>query len=133
MMPAAIRYEISIAYGLGKPLILFREKGVRFDGFVLNYGTHLTFDRSAIYSPMSIERLVSAIHEFRVFLENTTELSLALRTPPAAPVAENSSKAPAKSYTRSTKIFGETSGIAPDPHLCFVLMPFTATLQPVYE
>lgn len=64
-MPSAVRDEISIAYGLGRPLLLFREEGVRFDGFLTNYGSHLTFDRKEIYKPDFIQKLVKAVSGFR--------------------------------------------------------------------
>lgn len=65
IMPSAVREEISIAYGLGKPILVIGEEGVRFDGFMNNYGTRLPFSRDNLMSPSFIENLVLSIFTFR--------------------------------------------------------------------
>lgn len=65
IMPAAVREEISIAFGLGKPILVIGEQGVRFDGFMNNYGTRLPFSRDELMHPAFIEKLVFSIYTFR--------------------------------------------------------------------
>ena len=65
IMPAAVREEISIAFGLGKPILIIGEEGVRFDGFLNNYGTRLPFSRDGLMNPAFIEKLVFSIYTFR--------------------------------------------------------------------
>jgi hypothetical protein len=68
-MPDAVHDEISIAFGLGKPVLLLAENGVKLDGFLSSYGTFLPFDRDNINSPDMIGKVVASIHDF------TTELA----------------------------------------------------------
>lgn len=65
IMPSAVREEIAIAYGLGKPILIIGEDGVRFDGFMVNYGTRLPFKRDELTHPSFIEKLVFSIYTFR--------------------------------------------------------------------
>jgi hypothetical protein len=65
IMPAAVREEIAIAYGLKKPILIIGEAGVRFDGFMDNYGTRLVFTRSELSNTTFIKRLVASIHTFK--------------------------------------------------------------------
>lgn len=50
IMPAAVREEISIAYGLSKPILIVGEAGVRFDGFM---------NKSRRLNPLTKEQLPS--------------------------------------------------------------------------
>jgi hypothetical protein len=65
IMPAAVREEIAIAYGLGKPILIVGESGVRFDGFMNNYCTRLPFVREDMTRPAFIEKLVHTLFTFR--------------------------------------------------------------------
>ena len=65
IMPAAVREEISIAYGLCKRILILGENGVRFDGFMNNYCTRLPFMREDLTRPAFIEKLVNTIFTFR--------------------------------------------------------------------
>lgn len=65
IMPSAVREEISIAFGIGKPILIIGEDGVRYDGFMNNYGTRLTFSRDRLTSAEFIERLVYSVCKFR--------------------------------------------------------------------
>ncbi len=47
-MPASVHDEISMAYALNKPVLLIKEKGVRCDGFLNHYGTHISFSRDKL-------------------------------------------------------------------------------------
>lgn len=76
-MPAAVREEVSIAYALGKRILIFAEMGVRLDGFMNNYATYMVFDRGALDRPETLEQALSSIRSFRVRAE--TELSDAAR------------------------------------------------------
>jgi hypothetical protein len=60
-MPPAVHDEISIAYGLKKPLLLLREEGVAFEGFLNNYSTFLEFTRGGLTEPAFVAKLVSAL------------------------------------------------------------------------
>ena len=64
-MPAAVREEISIGFGLEKPILILAEEGVRCDGFMNNYGTRLAFDRETITTPQLLERLVFSLATFK--------------------------------------------------------------------
>jgi hypothetical protein len=68
VMPSAVREEVSMAYALGKPILLIRESGVQFDGFMNNYGTHLTFSRDSAWTTEFIEKLVASIHTLKMDL-----------------------------------------------------------------
>jgi len=65
IMPAAVREEISMAYGLGKRILIVGENGVRFDGFMNTYCTRLPFTRADLARPAFIEKLVDTIFTFR--------------------------------------------------------------------
>lgn len=65
IMPSAVREEISIAYGLGKRILIIGEEGVRFDGFMSNYGTRLPFSREVLTQPTFIQKLVFSVYTFR--------------------------------------------------------------------
>ncbi len=74
-MPAAVREEISIAFGMGKHLLILGEEGVRFDGFMNNYGTRLPFERKNLSAPQFIEKLVFSLYSFKQELADATDLS----------------------------------------------------------
>jgi hypothetical protein len=61
-MPESVQDELSIAYGLDIPVLMFVEKDVYLEGFKSNYGTYLTFDRKELYNPEFLEKVVTAIH-----------------------------------------------------------------------
>jgi hypothetical protein len=63
-MPSAVHDEISIAFGLNKPVLLLAESEVTLDGFMLNYGTHVRFDRHELTSPAVLSVLVGSIYDF---------------------------------------------------------------------
>jgi hypothetical protein len=65
IMPAAVREEIAIAYGIGTPILILGETGVRFDGFMDNYCTRLPFMREELTRPAFIEKLVHTLFTFR--------------------------------------------------------------------
>lgn len=71
IMPSAVSDEISIAFGLGKPILIIGENGVRFDGFMNNYATRLPFSRDQLSEPAFVEKLVSSIYRFRLGLTST--------------------------------------------------------------
>jgi hypothetical protein len=66
-MPSAVREEIAFAFALGKPILILGEEGVRFDGFMNNYGTRLMFDRADLYKPELLRKLVFSL---RIFKQN---------------------------------------------------------------
>lgn len=71
-MPAAVREEIAIAFALHKPVLLLFEDGVRIDGFMNNYGTHVTFRRDEVRDTGVLQTLVKSIFTFRAELQGTT-------------------------------------------------------------
>jgi hypothetical protein len=73
-MPASVRDEIGIAYGLQKPLLLIAEKGVRMDGFMQNYGTYLCFTKEMSRDAGFIEQLTASLHKLKVQLTPAHEL-----------------------------------------------------------
>lgn len=75
-MPSAVREEISMAFGLGKPILLLTEEGVVLDGFMNNYGTHLTFNRNNLADPGFLESAIGSIHSLRKEITVPADLSL---------------------------------------------------------
>lgn len=65
-MPEAVSNEISIAYSFDKPLLVLKEHNVRTDGFLSNYGTHLSFDRDKLYSTDFLRKAVASIHNIKM-------------------------------------------------------------------
>ncbi len=65
IMPAAVRDEIGIAHGLGKPIVIIGETDVEFDGFMNTYCTRLPFVRADLTRPAFIQKLVDTIFAFR--------------------------------------------------------------------
>ena len=60
-MPPAVHDEISMAYAMDKPMLLFKEDGVTFKGFLSNYGTHVTFSRNALQNPEFLRKVIASI------------------------------------------------------------------------
>lgn len=73
-MPPAVHDEISMAYALNKPMLLFVENGVALDGFIGNYGTHLIFDRNDLFSSQHIENLLKSIHTLKMEAIDTYDI-----------------------------------------------------------
>ena len=65
-MPDAVHDEISMAFALGKPMLIIKEDGVEQRGFLNNYSSHLTFDRKSIRSNELLKSLISSIHQLKV-------------------------------------------------------------------
>lgn len=75
LMPASVRDEIGIAFGLKKPLLLIVEEGVLVDGFLSNYGTFLRYAKGA-HDVSFIEKLTASLHNLKRSITPTTELSV---------------------------------------------------------
>lgn len=75
-MPSAVREEISMAFGLDKPILLLTEEGVVLDGFMNNYGTHLTFNRNNLAAPSFLEIAIGSIHSLIMEITAPADLSL---------------------------------------------------------
>lgn len=73
-MPSAVHDEISIAFGLDTPLLMFVEDGVVLDGFIHNYGTHLRFDKDKLYTSEFIEKAIAGVHGFKMDILSPHEL-----------------------------------------------------------
>lgn len=66
LMPEAVEEEMSMAFALKKPILLFVEKGVDISqGFKQNYGTYLEFDRSKLYDLSFLEKVIRSIHNLK--------------------------------------------------------------------
>jgi len=65
-MPQAIHDEISMAYAMDKPMLLFKEEGVIANGFIDNYGTHMNFFRDKLYDHELMRSFISSIHSIKV-------------------------------------------------------------------
>ncbi|MGV7225258.1 MAG: hypothetical protein ACQ9MH_27555 [Nitrospinales bacterium] len=68
LMPSAVHDEISFSYGMDLPVLMFVEEGVQIEGFKSNYGTYLNFNRSKLYEPESLKKIVSSLHSFKLEL-----------------------------------------------------------------
>lgn len=66
VMPEAVHDEIAIAYALKKPLLVLREDGVLFKGFLNSYSTHLTFKRDSLSESQALEKTVQSIHSHKM-------------------------------------------------------------------
>ena len=62
---SAVQAEISIAFGIGKPILIICEKGVKYDGFTDNNTTRLPFSRDELTRPAFVEKLVHSVYTFR--------------------------------------------------------------------
>lgn len=65
-MPQAVNDEIAFAYGIGRPILAFIEEGVNKGGFREKFRTYHEFNRSKITDHDEIQKIVRAIHEFKV-------------------------------------------------------------------
>jgi hypothetical protein len=65
LMPDHCRDEVSMAYAVDKPLLIFAEKGVRMNGFVDRIGTHQRFDRAALGTPEYVGKIILALNKFK--------------------------------------------------------------------
>ena len=65
-MPSAVHDEISFAYGIDTPVLLFVEEGVIIDGFKTNFSTYQTFKRTDLNDAMFVENAVRAIHKLKL-------------------------------------------------------------------
>lgn len=65
-MPRAVDEEMSIAFGLEKPILPFLEAGIDVDeGFIKNYGTYKRFTRDTLTEHSVLEEIISAIEELK--------------------------------------------------------------------
>jgi len=62
----AVQQEISMAFSLEKPTLLFIEKGVAVDGFLGNYGTYLEFERDNLLTNEFLKNAIKSIHTLRM-------------------------------------------------------------------
>lgn len=75
-MPSAVHDELSIAFGMDTPVLMFVEEGVVIDGFVHNYGTSLRFNRDQLYNIDFLEKAIAALHGFKMKILSAHELIL---------------------------------------------------------
>lgn len=76
-MPKAVYEEMSMAYAMQKPILLFCETGVDTTaGFVRNYCTYQEFDRATIWTPAFLEKAVASIHTAKVDAISPLQLQL---------------------------------------------------------
>jgi hypothetical protein len=75
-MPSAVHEELSMAFGVKKPILLIHEDGVTIDGFLSNMGTYLTFSRDRIWNATFIEALVSSIHGLKMDVLPTARVGI---------------------------------------------------------
>lgn len=62
MMPQAVNNEISIAFGMKKPMLILKENGVTLEGFDDKYATYLEFERDTLKNVENITKLISSFH-----------------------------------------------------------------------
>lgn len=74
MMPASVRDEIGIAYGLKKPLLLIVEEAVLVDGFMPHFGTFLRYATGAQHDDSFIEKLTASLYNLKNSITPPTEL-----------------------------------------------------------
>ena len=65
-MPQAVNDEIAFAYGREIPILAFIEKSVNKGGFKEKFRTYHEFDRNKLNEHAEVEKIVRAIHEFKV-------------------------------------------------------------------
>lgn len=65
-MPQAVQDEISFAYGIGTPVLIFAEEGVKLEGFKANFSTYQMFKKSDLTDPSFLEKAVRAIHKLKL-------------------------------------------------------------------
>lgn len=65
-MPSSVDEEMSMAFGVGKPILAFVEEGVDTDqGFIKNYGAYKRFTRDKLTQVSVLEEIISAIEELK--------------------------------------------------------------------
>lgn len=75
-MPEAVSNEISFAYSNKKPLLIIKEDAVRVEGFLANYGTHLSFSRESIWDSEFLRKVVHSVHNLKLGALSDHELIL---------------------------------------------------------
>lgn len=75
-MPSSIQEEISIAYGLKIPSLLFVEEGVTVDGMKSHYGTHLIFNRETIKDDNNLMKIIKSLHDFKLKIITPNDILL---------------------------------------------------------
>ena len=73
-MPPSVHDEISMAYGMKTPVLLFLEENVSFEGMAPNYGTYLRFSRDNIKTPETLKKIIKAIHNLKMDIVAPHEL-----------------------------------------------------------
>jgi len=82
MMPKSVEQEISMAYAIGKPILLFVENDVDLStGFFHNYCTHQKFNRGSLTDSEFVKRAVASIHSLKMEIIDPNELDLAQQGP----------------------------------------------------
>jgi len=67
-MPDSVSNEISIAFGLGKKMLIFLEESVGDDGFLSSYGTYHRFNRDKLLEQNG--EIISTLFEARFVVKN---------------------------------------------------------------
>lgn len=75
-MPSAVHDEISFAFGKDIPVLMFVENEVELEGFKENFGTHLVFDRSTLFTTLSMEKIISSIHQLKMNIVSPNDIIL---------------------------------------------------------
>jgi hypothetical protein len=65
-MPQAVQDEISFAYGIDTPVLIFVEEGVKLEGFKSNFSTYQTFKREELSCSEFVEKAVRSIHKLKL-------------------------------------------------------------------
>jgi hypothetical protein len=68
IMPTAVQEELTMAFAMSLPVLMFVENEVLIDGFKSNYGTYKLFDRTKLKDDDMIHAIIKAIHEFKLML-----------------------------------------------------------------
>jgi hypothetical protein len=74
-MPSSVRDEIAMAYGMGKPVLMFTEEGVVLDGFTNNYCTNLQFNKDTVCEPTFVTKAINSLHIHKMEAVSSEELS----------------------------------------------------------
>ena len=66
-MPLSVSQEISMAYGMETPILLFLEENVSVkEGMLQNYATHLEFSRDNIKTSEILGKIIKAIYDLKM-------------------------------------------------------------------
>lgn len=65
-IPSAIREEVAFAFDMNKPRCIFVEKGVKLDGFIKSYSTHISFNREKLIEPEFLTKVLKSLTDFRI-------------------------------------------------------------------